>query len=97
MKRPYDGSWPFRVWLHAWEHDCCETLPKIRAKNSADPMKNLPVITVIVSHALEPDPDLNYADLKDLVKTQCSQRSIAYNVDVIAAALDAATRERRLL
>lgn len=97
MRSPYRGEQPIAIWREAWRLNVCENLPKSATKNTGDPMKNRDAITVIVTHALEREPDASYADLKDIVKGECARLSLAYNVEVIAAALDAATRQRKML
>lgn len=97
MKRPYVGDQPIRAWINAWLSDSCETLPKAPPRNALEPMKNLKIITKIVSQMLYVDLVPAFTDLKDETKRLCITQNLGYDYHVINAAIDAATRERRLI
>lgn len=97
MKSAYRGDQPVTVWRDAWVTNMCERLTRAPAINGEHPEKNLSVITSIVAVILLADPSANLADVKDEAKYACQRRNLAYSSHVIGLALDAASRERRLL
>lgn len=97
MKSAYRGDQPVTVWRDAWVKNICEGLTRAPAINAKHPEKNLTVITSIVSVILLANPAACFADVKDEAKYTCQRRNLAYSSHVIGLALDAASRERRLL
>ena len=97
MKTGYKGDQPFETWLKAWETNTCETLARVPATNMSQPAKNLAAITAIVTALISQQPNIDMVDLKDEAKYACNRKNLAYDANVMGQALDAATRQRRML
>jgi hypothetical protein len=68
---------------------------KNSARPRAVPSDSYRVVLKLVHQAILGTPDRSFANLKDIVKSQCAQHQIAYDADVVAKAIESALTSTR--